>query len=287
MTNFNFLPFNKNCKFKCDLDEHLVRTGMIEKNPLLSLVNAVLFSTSKKYNDIKNSDDKVKYVYDFYEYIINKFNGEVNKDFKMDVINDFNNLYLLTIDFINEDGEYMNEKMKKEIQNNFEVFSLIVDIIEDDFSIILKKSLKGWNSCKYDDLRRSLMKEILRYLEYVEILDNLENEKQDFIKRKMCLLFDLILDEIREKRDEPKLESDVNNELVKFIADYFDCNIYFLDAESKSPIKSEINYEDNTSIIILSFDKKHFEPISKYVEEEKKLIKEFKPNEDVLQSFKF
>jgi len=70
-------------------------------------------------------------------------------------------------------------------------------LLEDDFSIILKKSLKSWNSCRFDDLRRSIVKESIRYLEYLEILDELETEKQDFIKRKLCFLFDILLDEIK------------------------------------------------------------------------------------------
>jgi len=281
MTNFNFLPFNKNCKFKSDLSDNLVRTGMIEKNSLLSFINSVLFSTSKKYNDIKNSDDKIKFVYDFYDYITNKFIGDNNSDFKLNVINLLSSLYIQV-----RNGDILSS-LSTQFQENSEVFNLIFELLEDDFSIILKKSLKSWNSCRFDDLRRSIVKESIRYLEYLEILDELETEKQDFIKRKLCFLFDILLDEIKINNDEPTLDIKINNDFILFISKYFDCNIYFIDATTMKPIKFDIDYSENTSIIILSFNNQHFEPLSKYIEKDKKLIKEFQPNEDILQSFKF
>jgi hypothetical protein len=138
------------------------------------------------------------------------------------------------------------------------------------------------------------MVETMKFIDYEDLLEDVDEERVKYIKKNVCYFLDLALNDIDVK--EPQIPDVVTSEIIKLTSKQFEnCDIYFVDWDTKLPklIEGYKPSNINTSIIILSFnDNDHFEIIGKTVNvdsdtKKHKIKRDFKPFDDIIKSINF
>lgn len=296
MSDFNNLPFNKTCVFNSYIEgsDTLVRTGTIN-NDILSIFNSILYACSKKFIINTDENEKIKQIYDFKDYIFNMY-SETDK-FKLfnKLFNDFtyNKLEQL-YGFLNEDLDEVDKDVKFIMnkllidEESIELYKLITEIVPlEGFKKIYNIILKKWTNNSIETFRNILLKETVKYTGYNDIFDEISKEKGDFIKKSILILLDIIINIAKNNFTQPQLPDVVDSELINFLSDKFEYDIYFIDSKSRKPfILKDQNILHIKSIVILSFDNKKFEIVGKLLNNNK-IQREFMPYDDVVKSINF
>jgi len=287
----NYLVFNKNCVINIpsiEGNDTVVRTGgtpFNETDPFISLVNTLLHSNIKKFSSltenernskiqklkddismkIKNSEKfKLKVslflgviqenIFKFYEYI----NSNDFSNFKFDSNKKFYNRLL-------NDGDH----------DKIELFKLLSEVIPlNDFKKIFKMTEKKWIANeKYSiiDYNKNLQKETIRYLSYQETFDDIDKKKADFFLKNLISMVNLLVkisfEQISDDID--FFTNNITKEKIDILSDYLENNIVFVDSKTRLPfffpeVSNPNIVESRKTIIILSFNLKHFEIIGKH-----------------------
>ena len=296
MSDFNNLPFNKTCVFNSHIEgsDTLVRTGTMN-NDILSIFNSILYACSKKFIINTDENEKIKQIHDFKDYIFNMYSETdkfklFNKLFIDFIYNKLEQLY----GFLNEDLEEVDKDVKFIMnkllidEDSIELYKLITEIVPiDGFKKIYNITLKKWTDNSVDKFRNILLKETIKYTSYNDIFDEIDKEKGDFIKKSILILLDIIINIAKNNFTQPQLPNIVDSELINFLSDKFEYDIYFIDSKTRKPfILKDQNILHIKSIVILSFDNKKFEIVGKLLKNNK-IQREFMPYDDVIKSINF
>ena len=286
MTDFNYLPFNKTCvyeEFSLENINSYSRTGTVHTNKILSFINAVLNACSKKFLTTRDEDNKIKQINDFEKFIIDKISSSL-----VEYKNKTKELFLDIIESIYNYIENDIDNVLEEIKVNLEINKIICDIIPiDKYKKIINRVMNRWNDNKNITFMNNLISEIMLYVEYDEILDDIEIEKAEYIKKRICDFNDIVNNKVKKiinEPEEPNDVNDVNDLLIKNISEHFDCNIFIIDFHKNIPLNL-YDYEKDNYIVIISFDNKHYEILGKCLANNK-IQREFKRNDNIIKSLK-
>ena len=275
MTDFNYLPFNKTCVYDFPLENinSYCRSGTVKTDRISSFINAVLNACSKKFLTTRDEDSKIKQIDDFIKYITNEIKNSISftsyKNKTKDLFFDILKTNYDSID--NDDDDELNV--------------IIRDIIPlDSYKKIINRVMKKWNDNKNKTFIDNIISETMIYLEYEEILDDIEIEKAEYIKKHICNFNNTINDKIKIIVNEPDEPNDINELLIKYISEHFDCNIYIIDFDKKTPL-SIYDYKKQNYIVIISFDDVYYEIFGKCLPNNK-IQREFGCNDNIIKSLK-
>lgn len=296
MSDFNNLPFNKTCVFNSPIEgtETLVRTGTIN-NDILSMFNSILYACSKKFIMNVDENEKIKQIHDFKDYIFDMYSETdkfklFNKNFNDFVYNKLEQIY----GFLKQETEEVDKDVKFILnkllidEDSIELHELITELIPlSGFKKIYNIILKKWANNSIEEYRNILLKETVKYVSYNDIFDEISKDKGDFIKKNILIMLDIILGIAKNNFKQPEIPNVVNSELINFLSDKFEYDIYFIDSKTRKPfIFKDQNILNIKSIIILSFDNNKFEIVGKLLKNNK-IQREFMPYEDIVKSINF
>jgi len=299
MNDFNYLPFNKNFGYKSSISDDICRTGTVKDDNISSFLNAILCGCSVKFNLLKNEEEKKEKIKEFKEIILNQINEtEQFKNYLTEIKEKFVENLNMIFDYIeNKNGEENvvdSYSFSSEINSKFELYKIISDMVTiDDYKKILKKTLRNCDN-NFDSFRHNLMVETMKFIDYEDMLEDVEEDRLKYIKKNICYFLDLVLDDIDVK--EPQIPDVVTSQIIKLASKYFEnCDIYFIDWDTKLPklMDGYKHSNSNTSIVLLSFnDNNHFEIIGKTVgvdsdTKKHKIKRDFKPFDDIIKSINF
>ena len=302
MPNFESLPFNRVAVFDTPVfvGSTAVRTGTIDDS-LLSFFTSILYACSKKFILTSDPKERIKQVNNFKDYIFDKIRQ--NKDFSTFNESFSDNAFSMIKHFYNFIENDENENISKQDTNDlkkivvnlidndekFELYQLIIELIPvSGFAKIFNNSLRKWSgNFVIKDFETLIMKESMKYLKYKDILDQIDIEKVNFIKKNVLNFIHEIIETSRKHFIEPKLPTSVEPVVINTISNYFDCDIYFIDSVTRLPFISE-NYKISNlkSIIILSFNNKQYEIVGKKLKNNV-VQREFMPFDDIIKTIKF
>lgn len=295
MEQLELLPFNKTVQFDNNFSaDCLVRTGTFP-NTLDSLLNCLLQACSKKFV-ADSTENKTKSVTQTKSNIMRKY-------LQSSIFSDFHNQFLQSFKkLITDFYSYLSSKDDNEIDDNlkhllFHIFKdndqslidlyiLICEIIplhNGGIERIFKNCSKIWNyESNKEDLKNIFLKEVKKFLNYNEIFENITVEKANYIKVNAILMFDLMLQTIFNNIQSPDfIVTEINVHMLNTIKLYFKSNIIFIDSNLNLPLILNEVSEELKSVIILSFDMKHFEVIGKLLENNR-IQREFTLNDSIL-----
>jgi hypothetical protein len=295
MNDFNYLPFNKNFGYKSPISDEICRTGTVKHDSISSFLNAVLYGCSIKFNILKD-EEKLEKIKEFKDFIISQIkDSESFKNYLTEISDKFFEVLNKIFDFINDDCESEIEKDSfSKIKSNIKLYKIISELITiDDYVKIIKKTLRQCDDNKFETFRHNILTETIKFIDYEDILEDVDDEKVKYIKKNVCYFIDLVLDEI--DIEEPTIPDVVTPQIIKLASKYFDnCDIYFIDWETKLTILIDgyKHSNNNNSIILLTFHNSHFEIIGKTVgidsdTKKHKIKREFKPFDDIIKSINF
>jgi hypothetical protein len=258
MNDFNYLPFNKNFGYKSPISDEICRTGTVKHDSISSFLNAVLYGCSIKFNILKD-EEKLEKIKEFKDFIISQIkDSESFKNYLTEISDKFFEVLNKIFDFINDDCESESEIEKEsfsKIKSNIKLYKIISELITiDDYVKIIKKTLRQCDDNKFETFRHNILTETIKFIDYEDILEDVDDEKVKYIKKNVCYFIDLVLDEI--DIEEPTIPDVVTPQIIKLASKYFDnCDIYFIDWETKLPILIDgyKHSNNNNSIILLTF----------------------------------
>jgi hypothetical protein len=296
MNDFNYLPFNKNFGYKSPINDDICRTGTVKDDCISSFLNAVLCGCSVKFNTIRNDDEKIEKIKEFKETIINQFNEQF-KNYLSELKDKFFENLEIVFGFIeneNRDEDENNYSFASEINSDIELYKIIIGLITiDDYVKIVKKTIRNCNDNKFQTFRNNLIDETIKFIDYEDILEDVDDEKINYINKNVCYFIDLVLDDINIK--EPQIPDVVTPEIIISASKFFgNCDIYFVDWDTKLPkiIDGYKHSGNDKSIILLTFNNNsHFEIIGKTVsvdsDKKHKIKREFMSFDDIIKSINF
>ena len=293
MNDFNYLPFNKNFGYKSPINDDICRTGTVKNDCISSFLNAVLCGCSVKFNASRNDDEKIEKIKEFKEQIINQFNEQF-KNYLSDLIDKFFERLEIIFDFIENENRGEDYSFADEIISEIELYKIIIGLITiDDYVKIVKKAVRNCTDNKFETFRNNVMIETIKFIDYEDVLEDIDEERVKYIKKSVCYFIDLVLDDINI--EEPQIPDVVTPEIIKYVSKSFDnCDIYFVDWDTKLPklIDGYKHSGNDKSIILLTFNNdSHFEIIGKTVsvdaDKKHKIKREFMPFDDIIKSINF
>lgn len=298
MTNFNYIPFNKTLPFRCNIDpvNDLCRTGTVETSTVDSFLNSILYGCSKKFIITTDESERLTQISELKNIIFEKLLNSEKKSFKDNINSSFLEYLEIVYLYLESDKDeeiYISniENVIDHINKNLELYNIISELITfENFAKILKKTVKKWDNYSYDTFRNILMTECMKFLDYEETLEEIEESKANFLKRSICYFIDLMIDKLKDTFKEPCFdEKKLSSDIVEEISNYFGTDIYFIDSENKLPISlfENINDKGRKSIILISFDENHFEIIGRLNSINKKIQREFLPYDDIINNVKY
>ena len=293
MNDFNYLPFNKNFGYKSPISDDICRTGTVKDDCISSFLNAVLCGCSVKFNTLRNDDEKIEKIKEFKEIIIKQLD-EKFKNYFLDLKDIFFEKLEVIFEFIENENYDEEYSFTSEIKSNIELYKIIIGLITiDDYVKIVKKALRNCTDNKFKTFRHNIMIETIKFIDYEDILEDVDEDKVKYIKKNVCYFIDLVLDDI--KIEEPQIPDIVTFEIINLASKFFDnCDIYFVDWDTKLPklIDGYKHSNNDKSIILLTFNNNsHFEIIGKTVsvdsDKKHKIKREFMPFDDIIKSINF
>lgn len=299
MQNFNYLPLNKTVVFESKIDtvNDLCRTGTINTNPIDSFINSVLYAFSKKFILTRDECDKINQINELKSFIFSKieesdsfthFRDNVSSKFieYLDIIYS----YIESLNYDNGDQflipDEINDIINK-INDNSELYNIINEMISfDNFQKILKRLKKKWSDYKINTFREIILSEIMTFINYEDLLENVDESKSEFIKNSITYFIELIINKINIP--EPYIPSFLSLDILNIVSNHFKCDIYFIDSSTRLPIVLFNDYKtnDNISIILLSFDNNHFETIGK-LNSNKRIQRQFHSYDEIIKFINF
>jgi hypothetical protein len=293
MNDFNYLPFNKNFGYKSPISDDICRTGTVKDDCISSFLNAVLCGCSVKFNTLRNDDEKIEKIKEFKEIIIKQLD-EKFKNYFLELKDIFFEKLEVIFEFIENENYDEEYSFTSEIKSNIELYKIIIGLITiDDYVKIVKKALRNCTDNKFKTFRHNIMIETIKFIDYEDILEDVDEDKVKYIKKNVCYFIDLVLDDI--KIEEPQIPDIVTFEIINLASKFFDnCDIYFVDWDTKLPklIDGYKHSNNDKSIILLTFNNNsHFEIIGKTVsvdsDKKHKIKREFMPFDDIIKSINF
>jgi hypothetical protein len=293
MNDFNYLPFNKNFGYKSPISDDICRTGTVKDDCISSFLNAVLCGCSVKFNTLRNDDEKIEKIKEFKEIIIKQLDEQF-KNYFLELKDIFFEKLEVIFEFIENENYDEEYSFTSEIKSNIELYKIIIELITiDDYVKIVKKALKNCTDNKFKTFRHNIMVETIKFIDYEDILEDVDEDKVKYIKKNVCYFIDLVLDDI--KIEEPQIPDIVTFEIINLASKFFDnCDIYFVDWDTKLPklIDGYKHSNNDKSIILLTFNNNnHFEIIGKTVsvdsDKKHKIKREFMPFDDIIKSINF
>lgn len=308
------VPFKKTYTFKTSFFQgsKLVRTGTkhISDNSLFSFYNAVIHACSKKFLIEQDESMNMKDITEFEQNVITKFFKSKKYTNLYDKISQELNLLSKNLysffkdpDFnIAEDQEIKLKSLltllltnDEENKSKIEVFQIIMEIVPIDS--IENKIIRNWrkkialsNNVSLDQMKFLYMKEVKKYLYFFDDLFDRINDKErvSYIKINIGLLFDNMFDVVMQdsKISLPKFSIESIDDIIFIVSNLQKCNVFFIDSLSHK-ISLLTNFsQEYKSILLLSFQDKHFEVIGKLLPDER-VQREFMPYEEITKALIF
>jgi hypothetical protein len=255
------LETNKTVTFKSKISDSntcLVRTGVIN-NDGNSLLHAILMSSSKDYfyMDEKNKInflEKVKNnIFTKKKFYGNQDNYLTFKNILIDYFYEINKFFTKS-----ENNPIEDSKLRKIIKNIkiHEVSDFIFDLITfEDLKDILTTHQ---NNDEYKNYKDNVVNNLNNFLNSLEILKKIDNEKSDYIKNNIVKIIIEVIDNVDDiifKQNYKNNLNDINTDIINTIINYFKINVYFIDSETRLPFSfEEQNYKNKKSIILLKIE---------------------------------
>jgi hypothetical protein len=274
--NFNILQINKTCIFTpiVESSRQVVRTGTTDESAVMSFFNSCIHACHDKFIFITSNKEKLKCVHQIKNNI---FETLVEKNKSYDLIKEF--IFYLIRDFYislvsgtmndNKNVRRLYEDLGLNNESNLAVYNLITEIIPFDtgFFKIMKNTNKKLPKYSMDSYIKTFKKETLKFLEYQDIFDGIDTDRINHITNKILRLIDSVIEIIDSEYNIPVQNDFVSDEIINATSEYFNCNIFFIDVNKKEPFVSP-NFEikDRKSIVLLSFNHKHYEIVGKLLE---------------------
>jgi len=302
------LIFNKTCV--CDspisAKDVIVRTGSSQfndKEPFISFVNALLHANYKKFSGLGEAE-RNEQSRKLRETIIKRVkNGE---KFKLKISSFLQTIqevltklyeYLNSNDLTNLKCD-SNKKFCARLLNNgehgkIEIFTILSEIISiSNFRKIFRIVETKWTSHCINDYTKLLQKETIRFFMYQDIFEEIEKEKADFFVKNIINLINVLCQISFEKvckDDKNFISNDVMTDKIDILSEYLENNIVLIDSENRQPFLPGTIKELSSShktVILLSFDFKHFEIVGKLLPD-KRIQRTFLTNDDIVQNIMF
>ena len=270
MNNLKILPTNKTVVFYCPFEGNncLVRTGTIDDIPIISFLNAILYSYSKSFKDM-NSEDRLKMINKVKNIIFDKINKNL---WDTDGLIIFKNLFKESVidfyNFINTNQTVKNTIVKKvgrklvTTRKEFELFKIITELVPVDIFITGEDEFTS-----VDSYKKYIISTIKLYLQNLSILSEINEEKVEHIINSISKFILILINEVEFNsfKNYTYNSVNINNIIVDTVMNYFNYNIYFINSYTRTPyIMNDFNTFTNiNSIILLSIDDKHFEAVGK------------------------
>jgi len=264
MDKLNILPANDTRVFHCTIEGNncLVRTGTVN-DKILSFFNSILLACSKNLKNLRldERENLCKKVRD------NIFVKITKNQWKNNGINLYKTILETTLkdfyNFINTNKTINNVSIKKigkqiiTSKKQFDLFKIITDILP--YSVILDDN----NSENIEEFKTKVFSNLKKYLNTLEVFDELAEEQTEHIIKNISEFVKLILNEVEYvsfKTYEYDIK-DINNIVVDTVSNYFNINIYFLNSKTRLPyiINNFENFKHVNSVIILNIDNKKYE----------------------------
>lgn len=272
-----------------DVDTCLSRSGVINDDNN-SFLHAVLGSYSKDYFNL-SKEQKIKFFDNFKKTIFTKKNWKNTKKEYIYFVETFCEAYssiyknIKRFNSEKDKDKYKNildnikskvsyKTFKNTILKNIELYDLIFELIGFDKlrkNILKDSSLKDYSILSY---KNNINKNIIEYLDSLELLKKTEFKRSEFIKNAILKLFNEVLDlteNIAFKIYLNKIDKIVcNKENINILSERLKRNIYFIDSYTRMPYlydKSQI-FKNDKSIIIIKI-KDNFEIIGKLYKQNK------------------
>lgn len=267
----NITPINKTAVFYSPIEEKdcLVTTGTVEGN-ILSFINSMLIACSRKFKNLSN-EDRIQIIKKARDAIFVKIN---KKQWLIQGLNAFERILSIILKdfylFINDKNYKPNSvirKIGKELikdKHNFELYKIITDILPQETFLNVQ------SNGTIDSYKQNTKVVVRKYLENLEELQALDDEHLDHILSNIARFTTVVLDEAEYVSFKTYTYDvdEVDDIFVDSVADYFDCNIYFINAKTRLPytINKFEDFRKLNSIILLSFSNNHFEIVGKLLE---------------------
>ena len=267
----NALEVNKTVVFATPISEKnkcLVRTGTINTDGS-SLLHSILLSYSKDYFYMDNKN-RIKFLNKLKVNIFNKEKFDKNnfEKFKNKFFKVFEKFY----NYINMKEEIKEEKIVNNIITH-ELHDIICELIPlEDF--------KNISLVKKED---QTFFEIESYLNNLDILNYIDKEKSNFIKKNIKEIVNNVIVEIEKEEYNNYLCTifkDIDIDVIDQISKCLKINIYFIDYKTRVPFlfDTKQSFKNNKSVIILKLENS-YENIGLLLEENK-VQREFKLEKD-------
>lgn len=289
--------FNKSVVFVSPIEDvnTLCKSGTIINDTIGSFVNTVLYALSNEFISEKDENKRITQIDTFKNNIFNEiYKTDINYNkFKSDVKTNFLDILTNINSFLKNEENNLETELKEKLKIHLDIMNIIFELINiNNFEKIINKVIKKWEDYVYVTFRKDIMIETIKFIDYIDTLEDIEAEKIIYIKKYICYLIDLIMTDVNLKIVEPSLPTKVTPIILNIILKHFDCDIYFIDAITKYPKYFDTYKETRSkiSIIILSYDDdKHFEIIGRCLGDsnDTKIQRQFKPYDELIKSIHF
>jgi len=285
-TNLKILEVNKTVVFYSPLEgkDVLVRTGTIGDGSCF--FHSLLHAYSKDYVGMNNTD-KTKFVHRLRASMAGRVDKESWQEIgggliaKIPFQEKVNNILLNFYRFVNNDNRVKGKSVKKiiktligEDQEQLELYELVTELIpfNDGFEQnILPKAYRRCENGLIDLCKTEIINQTLKYLERVESLKHVDQEKVEYIKETLSNFVNVLVDEaedsaFKEYVDGLKNISDeIDSYTIGLISDRFNRDVYFIDANTRMPYRTgdTINLKNRKSLIIMWIGKCHYEIVGR------------------------
>jgi hypothetical protein len=267
-------------------EDTIVRTGTIGDGSCL--FHAIFQACLKEYPSLSQKE-KIKLVENVRKKIANTFTIEQWKNLNDGMIYKVSiqeNIYKYIEEFYNTIINNKKSIFSEIVNSKPTLYSIISEILPQKIleQQILPKSYQKENA----NIKTNIIKEIITYLDNLEVIQNLVKSKADIIIKTIVNVISQIIDQaekisyenyIRELENSTEF---IDSQNISMISDYFDRDIYFIDAKNRMPYNNTDNFKHRKSIIILWVDNIHYEIIGRLLPNNK-IQREFDCDDILIQ----
>jgi hypothetical protein len=295
-----------------DIDELIVRTGTISDGSCL--IHAILQATSSDYRNMTNTE-RSSYVKRLRRQISSSITREewANLSDGTIAMVAFQEKVLETINILYKYFQTGKSKNMSKTSDNvifaltkthtkeqiIDIYKIIIEIVSINVfeKHIIPRAHKSVikNKGKIDEYQDEIIKQLKLFMDQSKVFSELERRKSDKIKKLLIRLVNEILfaseSEVYNlyKKDVQTSSEYIDLSSINLYSDYFNRDIYFLDANTRLPYNvmySSENIKNRTSIILLWINECHFELIGRIHRNSTKIQNEFSPNDGLIKKIK-
>ena len=165
-------------------------------------------------------------------------------------------------------------------KKDYELFKIITELVSEDVYI-----LNSDNSITINEYKTNLNITVKKYLQTLEVLTQISDENLDHIVKNIVKFISVLTDEVEFLAFKNyKYEDEIVNDIIiNSVCDYFNCNIYFINSDTRIPyILNDFSYFTNLkSIILLNINDINYEAVGQLTHGNV-IKREFLPDEQLI-----